>query len=161
MLSTASILAAPIEKEPMMLYIAATNRVISVVMVVERPEKDKAQPIQRPVYYISEVLSASKQNYPHYQKMCYRVYMADKKLRPYFQAHPIMVVSSAPLADIMGSRDATAGWRNGQLRSPLTASSTSQELQSSHKHWPTSWLIGLKLNMHLQFQESITRECTL
>src|SRR4051812_6737039 len=76
----------------MMLYIAATNRVISVMMVVERPEKDKAQSIQRPVYYFSEVLSASKQNYPHYQKMCYGVYMASKKLRPYFQAHPIMVV---------------------------------------------------------------------
>src|SRR4051812_16486494 len=107
MLSTTPILAAPIEKEPMMLYIAATNRVISVVMVVERPEKDKAHPIQRPVYYISEVLSASKQNYPHCQKMCYGVYMAAKKLRPYFQAHPITVVSSAPLDDIMGSRDAT------------------------------------------------------
>src|SRR4051812_43587395 len=107
MLSTTPILAASIEKKPMMLYIAATNRVISVVMVVERPEKDKAEPIQRPVYYISEVLSASKQNYPHYQKMCYGVYMAAKKLRPYFQAHPITVVSSAPLADIMGIRDAT------------------------------------------------------
>ena len=105
-LSTAPILAALIE-EPMMLYIAATNRVISAVMVVERPEKDRAQPIQRPVYYISEVLSASKQNYPHYQKMCYGVYMAAKRLKPYFQDHPIMVVSSAPLADIMGSRDAT------------------------------------------------------
>src|SRR3954468_12474714 len=106
MLSTAPILAAPIE-EPMMLYIAATNRVISAVMVVERPEKDKAHPIQRPVYYISEVLSASKQNYPHYQKMCYGVHMAAKRLKPYFQAHLITVVSSAPLADIMGSRDAT------------------------------------------------------
>src|SRR3954467_3438838 len=42
MLSTAPILAAPIKKEPMMLYIAATNRVISAVMVVERAEKDKA-----------------------------------------------------------------------------------------------------------------------
>src|SRR3954464_1532951 len=39
--------------------------------------------------------------------MCYGVYMAAKKLRPYFQAHTITVVSSAPLADIMGSRDAT------------------------------------------------------
>src|SRR3954468_19690295 len=107
MLSTAPILATPIEKEPMLLYIAATNRVISVVMVVEHPEKDKAQPIQRPVYYISEVLSASKQNYPHYEKMCYEVYMAAKRLKPYFQAHPIMVISSAPLADIMGSKDAT------------------------------------------------------
>src|SRR4051812_39955892 len=107
MLSTAPILAALIEKEPMMLYIAATNRVISAVMVVERPEKDKAQQVQRPVYYISEVLSASKQNYPHYQKMCYGVYKAAKRLKPYFQAHLITVVSSAPLADIMGSKDAT------------------------------------------------------
>src|SRR3954464_7060496 len=106
MISTAPVLAAPKEKEPMMLYIAATNRVVSV-MVVERPEKDKAQPVQRPVYYVSEVLSTSKQNYPHYQKMCYGVYMAAKKLKPYFQAHSITVVSSAPLADIMGSRDAT------------------------------------------------------
>jgi len=73
----------------------------------KRPEKDKAQQIQRPVYYISEVLSTSKQNYPHYQKMCYGVYMSAKRLKPYFQAHPITVVSSAPLADIMGSKEAT------------------------------------------------------
>src|SRR3954464_13625362 len=89
MLSTAPVLAAPIEKEPMMLYVAATSRVISIVMVVERPEKDKAQVVQRPVYYVSEVLSTSKQNSPHYQKICYGVYVAAKKLKPYFQAHPI------------------------------------------------------------------------
>src|SRR3954467_13737231 len=43
MLSTAPVLAASIEKEPMMLYIAATTRVLSIFMVVERPEKYKAQ----------------------------------------------------------------------------------------------------------------------
>src|SRR3954463_13486342 len=107
MMSTSPVLAAPKEKEPMMLYIAATNRVVSIVMVVEPPEKDKALPVQRPVYYDSEVLSTSKKNYPHYQKMCYGVYMAAKKLRPYFQAHPITFVSSAPLEEIIGSRDAS------------------------------------------------------
>ena len=107
MLSTTPVLAASTEKETMMLYIAATTRVVSIVMVVERPEKDKAQSVQRPVYYVSEVLSTSKQNYPHYQKMCYGVYMAAKKMKPYFQAHPVTVVSSAPLADIIGNRDAT------------------------------------------------------
>ena len=66
MLATPPILAAPTEKDPMLLYIAATSRVVSIVMVVERKEKDKALPVQRPVYYLSEVLSASKQNYPHY-----------------------------------------------------------------------------------------------
>ena len=91
----------------MLLYIAASTRVVSIVMVVERPEKARAQPIQRPVYYICEVLSISKQNYPHYQKMCYGVYMAAKKLKPYFQANQITVVISAPLANIIGNKDAS------------------------------------------------------
>ncbi len=38
MLSTAPVLAAPAEKEPLLLYIAATSRSVSTVMVVERPE---------------------------------------------------------------------------------------------------------------------------
>jgi hypothetical protein len=65
MLSTAPILASPLPNEPMLLYIAATNRVVSVVIVVEREEEGKS--VQRPVYYLSEVISTSKQNYPHYQ----------------------------------------------------------------------------------------------
>jgi hypothetical protein len=36
---------------------------------VEREEEGKT--VQRPVYYLSEVLSLSKQNYPHYHKMTY------------------------------------------------------------------------------------------
>ena len=78
MLTTPSVLAAPTEKEPMLLYIAATSRVVSTLIVVQRPEEGRAQLVQRPVYYLSEVLSSSKQNYPHYQKMCYGVYFAAK-----------------------------------------------------------------------------------
>jgi hypothetical protein len=55
----------------MLLYIAATPRVISVVIVVERTEEGKGLPVQCPVYYLSEVLTLSKQNYPHYQKVAY------------------------------------------------------------------------------------------
>ena len=106
MLSTAPVLATPASKEPMLLYIAAISRVVSVVLVVERPEEGKAQPVQRPVYYLSEVLSLSKQNYPHYQKMCYGVYLACKKLKHYFQEHPIKVMCTAPLSEIISNKDA-------------------------------------------------------
>ena len=58
LLATAPIRASPFPKEPMMLYVAATNRVVSVVIVVEREEEGKI--VQRPVYYLSEVLSLSK-----------------------------------------------------------------------------------------------------
>src|SRR3954464_13536249 len=99
MLVTAPILASPLSKEPMLLYIAATNRVVSTVVVVERLEEGKS--VQRPVYYLSEVLSTSKQNYPHYQKMAYGVYMSAKKLKNYFEEHPIKVICEAPIADIL------------------------------------------------------------
>ena len=66
MLTTPPVLAAPTPKEPILLYIAATSRVVSMVIVVERKEEGKALAIQRPVYYLREVLSTSKQNYPHY-----------------------------------------------------------------------------------------------
>jgi hypothetical protein len=91
----------------MLLYIAATLRVISVVIMVERTEEGKELPVQRPVYYLSEVLTFSKQNYPHYQKVAYGVYMAAKKLKHYFEEHPITVVSTTPLSEIIGCKDAT------------------------------------------------------
>ncbi len=111
MLATAPVLASPLSKEPMLLYIAATNRVVSAVIVVERDEEGKS--VQRPVYYLSEVLSASKQNYPHFQKVAYGVYMAAKKLKHYFEEHPIKVICEAPISEIMGNKDASgriANW---------------------------------------------------
>jgi hypothetical protein len=75
-LSCAPILATPVESEPMLLYLAATNRVISIVIVVERNEEAHEYGVQRPVYYVSEVLTESKQCYPHFQKLAYGVFLA-------------------------------------------------------------------------------------
>ena len=101
------ILAAPKENEPLYLYVAATNRVVSTVLVVERMEEGKAQSVQRPVYYISEVLSLSKQIYPHFQKLAYAVFITTRKLRHYFTEHPITVISKSAIADILTNPDAT------------------------------------------------------
>jgi hypothetical protein len=54
-LSTAPVLAAPENQEPMLLYMAATNRVVSIVIVVECKEEAQEYGVQRPVYYVSEV----------------------------------------------------------------------------------------------------------
>jgi hypothetical protein len=106
------ILAAPITKELMLLYIAANNKAVSVAMVVERKEASREYPVQRPVYYVSEVLTLSKQRYPHWQKLVFEVFMASRKLRHYFLKHPITVVSSAPLGDII-----ITGKLQGELQS--------------------------------------------
>ena len=49
-ISSLPILAGPSEREPILIYIAATTRVVSVVLVVQRKEEGKALPVQRPVY---------------------------------------------------------------------------------------------------------------
>ena len=82
------VLAAPVDKEPLLLYVAANTRAVSVAVVVERKEEGKEHPVQRPVYYVSEVLIESKQRYPHWQKLVYGVFMASQKLKHYFQGHP-------------------------------------------------------------------------
>jgi dsDNA-binding SOS-regulon protein len=56
-LSTPPVLVAPNEKEPLLLYIAATHQVVSTILVVERSKEGKAHGVQRPVYFVSEVLS--------------------------------------------------------------------------------------------------------
>jgi hypothetical protein len=86
---------------------AATNKVISLVIVVVRKEEGYEHGVQRPVYYINEVLTESKQRYPHFQKLAYGVFLGSRKLRHYFQEHPITVVSKAPLATILNNADAT------------------------------------------------------
>jgi ribonuclease HI len=71
-LTHAPILTPPQDGEPLYLYVAVTTQVVSVVIVVERAEEGHALPIQRPVYYISEVLSDTKARYPQVQKTALR-----------------------------------------------------------------------------------------
>jgi dsDNA-binding SOS-regulon protein len=69
-LSTPPVLVAPNEKELLLLYIAATHQVVSTILVVKRSEEGKAHGVQRPVYFVSEVLSPTKQRYDVYARVC-------------------------------------------------------------------------------------------
>ena len=64
LLTKAPILVPPTDGEPLLLYIAATMQVVSAALVVERVDEGHTLKVQRPVYFISEVLSDSKTCYP-------------------------------------------------------------------------------------------------
>jgi hypothetical protein len=85
----------------MLLYISATTQVISTTLVVEREEPGRSQKVQRPVYFVSEVLSDSKMRYSQMQKLVYVILMTKHKLRHYIDAHPITVVSKYPLGEVI------------------------------------------------------------
>ena len=57
------VLVPPSDGESLLLYIAATTQVVSAALVVEREQEGHALKVQRPVYFIIEVLSDSKTRY--------------------------------------------------------------------------------------------------
>jgi ribonuclease HI len=81
--------------------------VVSTAIIVERQEDGHAYPVQRPVYFVSEVLSESKARYQPVQKLLYAVLITSRKLRHYFQEYSISVVTDYPLGDILRNQDAT------------------------------------------------------
>ena len=56
------VLVSLVTRENLLHYVAATMHTVSVALVVER-EEGHVLKVQRPVYFISEVLSDSKARY--------------------------------------------------------------------------------------------------
>jgi hypothetical protein len=79
----------------------------------EPMEVDKSDPpgrdhtIQCPIYYVSQVLHDAKTSYLEVHKLLYAVLIAFRKLRHYFQAHKISVVTSYPLRVMLHNPKAT------------------------------------------------------
>jgi diketogulonate reductase-like aldo/keto reductase len=59
------------------------------------------------VYYINEVLHKAKTRYLEVNKLLYAVLITSRKLRHYFQAHKISVVSSFPLRAVLHNPNVT------------------------------------------------------
>lgn len=64
--------------------------------------------MQKPVYYVSKRLTGAERNYPKLEKLAYCLVIATRKLRPYFQAHPIIVYTDQPLRQVL-TRPETSG----------------------------------------------------
>ncbi|KAI3739893.1 hypothetical protein L2E82_30305 [Cichorium intybus] len=94
-LSNLPTLASPIPGETLSIYLLASHEAISAVLIVERNN------IQLPVYFISRALQSPEINYPMLEKLVLALVHAARRLRRYFQAHHIEVLTSQPLKQIL------------------------------------------------------------
>ena len=62
--------------------------------------------VQHPVYFVSSLLQGAISRYSGVQKLLFGLLMASRKLRHYFQAHEITVVTRLPLQRILHNPDA-------------------------------------------------------
>nr|GEZ30902.1 reverse transcriptase domain-containing protein [Tanacetum cinerariifolium] len=82
-LSNLPLLVAPKPQEELIMYLSATHGAISAVLMT------KWGTAQTPVYFISRALQRSELNYSPMEKLVLSLVFAAKRLRRYFQAHPI------------------------------------------------------------------------
>jgi hypothetical protein len=81
-MATKLLVKVPDPKAPLLLYVAASDRIVSGVLVHEKEEGPKI--IQRPVYFVSEALSGAKVNYTEIEKIACPVLTSSSRLKHYF-----------------------------------------------------------------------------
>jgi ribonuclease HI len=100
-----AILTSPDPSLPLLLYIAASPHTVSAALVQEQNREGTTQ--QCLVYYVSEVLTASKCNMAELEKISYAVVMASRKLRHYFEAFKGRVTSDRGLRELFRNPEAS------------------------------------------------------
>ena len=86
------ILASPDTGETLFVYLAVSDTTISVALFKENGDGKK-----RPVFFIRKSLADAETRYSHIEKAALALRIVAKKLRPYFQAHPIVALTDLPL----------------------------------------------------------------
>nr|GEW24392.1 reverse transcriptase domain-containing protein [Tanacetum cinerariifolium] len=94
-------LTAPMEKEELIIYLAAAREAISTVLMTKREAK------QIPVYFVSRTLQGPKVNYTPLEKMLLALVHASKRLKRYFQAHTIIVITDQPIKQVLSKPEIT------------------------------------------------------
>jgi hypothetical protein len=98
-LTSPPLLSRTILEEVLYLYLVVTPTPISAALIWED------EGTQKPVYFISKAIHGAEKRYPQIEKLAFALIMASRKLRPYFQAHTVWVLTEYPLRKVIQKLD--------------------------------------------------------
>ncbi|GKG27669.1 reverse transcriptase domain-containing protein, partial [Tanacetum coccineum] len=84
-----------------MMYLAAANEAVSVVLLTKRNGR------QMPIHYVSRSMKGAETNYAPMEKLALALVHAARRLRRYFQAHPIKVITDSPIGQVLNNSGAS------------------------------------------------------
>ena len=91
-LTEASILTSPEAGDTLYLYLATSDIAVSAALFKEC-ENGKL----KPAFFVNNSLTDAETRYTHLKRAALALRTAAQKLRPYFQAHPVVVLTDLPL----------------------------------------------------------------
>ncbi|CAL8112752.1 unnamed protein product [Prunus armeniaca] len=94
-MSRAPLLSKPLPGEVLLLYLSISSTVISSVLI-RMPEK-----AELPIFYVSKALQSAELRYPPLEQLALALVVSARRLRPYFQAHEITVLTNQPLQQVL------------------------------------------------------------
>ena len=89
------LLSKPKDGEQLFIYLAVSKSTVGVVLIREEEGK------QFSVYYVSKSLLDVETHYTQLEKLAFALITIARKLRPYFQCHPITMLTTYPLKNIL------------------------------------------------------------
>ncbi|XP_077228380.1 uncharacterized protein LOC143861327 [Tasmannia lanceolata] len=85
------LLSKPVPREDLYLYLAVGSAAVSSMLVRQEGQ------MEQPIYYVSRVLHDAETRYQEIKKFAFSA----RKLRPYFQAHHITILTDQPFQKIL------------------------------------------------------------
>ncbi|GJZ89937.1 reverse transcriptase domain-containing protein [Tanacetum coccineum] len=94
-------LTPPFPKETLYAYLAVANEAVSAVLLTDRNGR------QCPVQYVSRTLNDAEKNYSPLEKLALSLVNMTRRLRRYFEAHPVKVITDQPIKNILSRTEAS------------------------------------------------------
>ncbi|XP_015968900.1 uncharacterized protein LOC107492386 [Arachis duranensis] len=90
------ILAKPQTGETLYLYLSITEEALAEALIRENEKKE-----QKSVYLISKVLQDAETRYSRREKLAFALLTASRRLRQYFQAHPVTIRTDQAVKQVL------------------------------------------------------------